>query len=235
MQYRLGMSDLSSFRISWIGTGVMGQSMCGHLLAGGARVALFTRTRDKAQPLLDRGAVWADSPRAAAEQADVVFTMVGFPADVRAVYFSADGVLAGVRPGVVLVDMTTTEPSLAIQISEAATGRGAVALDAPVSGGDVGAKNATLSIMVGGDAGAVNRVRPLLEAMGRTIVHEGGPGFRPAHQDVQPNRDRGDDDRGLREPALRRARRARISTRCWRRFAVAPPAAGRSRTLRRAC
>jgi 3-hydroxyisobutyrate dehydrogenase len=170
------MSDLSSFLISWIGTGVMGRSMCGHLLAGGARVAVFTRTREKAQPLLDRGAAWADSPRAATEQGDVVFTMVGFPADVRTVYFPDDGVLAGVRPNGVVVDMTTTEPSLAIEIAQAAASRGAAALDAPVSGGDVGAQNATLAIMVGGDASALNRVRPLLEAMGRTIVHEGGPG-----------------------------------------------------------
>ena len=170
------MSDLSSFRISWIGTGVMGRSMCEHLLAGGARVAVFTRTREKAQPLLDRGAVWADSPRAAAEQGDVVFTMLGFPADVRSVYFSDDGLLAGVRPNAVLVDMTTTEPSLALDIAQAAAARGAAALDAPVSGGDVGAQNATLAIMVGGDVSALDRVRPLLEAMGRTIVHEGPPG-----------------------------------------------------------
>ena len=170
------MSDLSSFNISWIGTGVMGLSMCGHLLAKGARVSVFTRTRDKAQPLLDRGAAWVDSPRRAAEQTDIVFTMVGFPADVREVYFSADGVVAGTRAGSVLVDMTTTEPSLAIEIAAAAAAREAEALDAPVSGGDVGARNATLSIMAGGDAGALERVRPLLEAMGKTIVHEGGPG-----------------------------------------------------------
>jgi 3-hydroxyisobutyrate dehydrogenase len=170
------MSDLSSFRISWIGTGVMGRSMCGHLLAHGARVAVFTRTREKAQPLLDRGAVWADSPRAAAGQGDVVFTMLGFPADVRVAYFSENGLLADVRRNAVLVDMTTTEPSLAIEIAQAAAARGAAALDAPVSGGDVGAQNATLAIMVGGDVSALDRVRPLLEAMGRTIVHEGPPG-----------------------------------------------------------
>ena len=170
------MSDLSSFRISWIGTGVMGLSMCGHLLANGARVSVFTRTRAKAQPLLDSGAAWAGSPREAAEQADIVFTMVGFPADVRDVYFSDAGVMAGTRAGSVLVDMTTTEPSLAIEIARAAATRQAQALDAPVSGGDVGARNATLSIMAGGDAGALARVRPLLEAMGKTIVHEGGAG-----------------------------------------------------------
>jgi len=151
--------------------------MCGHLLAGGARVTVFTRTREKAQPLLDRGAVWVDSPREAAEHGDVVFTMLGFPADVRSVYFSDDGLLAGVRRNAVLVDMTTTEPSLAIDIAQAADAREAAALDAPVSGGDVGAQNATLAIMVGGDQSALERVRPLLEAMGRTIAHEGPPGM----------------------------------------------------------
>jgi 3-hydroxyisobutyrate dehydrogenase len=170
------MSDLSSSRISWIGTGVMGLSMCGHLLARGASVAVFTRTREKAQPLLDRGAAWAGSPREAAEQAEIVITMVGFPADVREVYFSDAGIIRGTRPGSVLVDMTTTEPSLAIQIAHAAAARNAQALDAPVSGGDVGARNGTLSIMVGGDAGTLARVRPVFEAMGKTIVHEGGPG-----------------------------------------------------------
>jgi 3-hydroxyisobutyrate dehydrogenase len=170
------MGDLSSFRISWIGTGVMGLSMCGHLLGNGARVSVFTRTRDKAQPLLDRGAAWVGSPREAAQQSDIVCTMVGFPADVRDVYFSEAGIIAGTRTGSVLVDMTTTEPSLAIEIAQAAARRNAHALDAPVSGGDIGARNATLSIMAGGDAGALARVRPLFEAMGRTIVHEGGPG-----------------------------------------------------------
>jgi 3-hydroxyisobutyrate dehydrogenase len=170
------MGDLSSFRISWIGTGVMGLSMCGHLLGNGARVSVFTRTRDKAQPLLDRGAAWVGSPREAAQQSDIVCTMVGFPADVRDVYFSEAGIIAGTQAGSVLVDMTTTEPSLAIEIAQAAARRNAHALDAPVSGGDIGARNATLSIMAGGDAGALARVRPLFEAMGRTIVHEGGPG-----------------------------------------------------------
>jgi 3-hydroxyisobutyrate dehydrogenase len=170
------MSDLSSYRLAWIGTGVMGLSMCGHLLARGAQVVVFNRTKGKAQPLLDRGARWVDSPREAAAQADVVFTMVGFPSDVRQVYFGEDGVLAGTDADAVLVDMTTTEPSLAIEIAEAADAKDASAIDAPVSGGDVGARNATLSIMAGGDAAAFERVRPLFEAMGKNIVHEGGPG-----------------------------------------------------------
>ena len=170
------MSDLSAFRLAWIGTGVMGGSMCGHLRDGGARLTVYNRTRSKADALVARGAVWADSPAAAASVADIVFTMVGFPPDVRDVYFGDQGILSATRRDMVLVDMTTTEPSLAVEIAGAAQERGALALDGPVSGGDVGARNATLSIMVGGDAGAVERVRPLLEAMGKTIVHEGGPG-----------------------------------------------------------
>ena len=170
------MSNLSPYRVAWIGTGVMGLPMCGHLIAGGAQVTVFNRTKSRAEPLTAKGAAWADSPAAAAQAADVVFTMVGYPADVREVYFGDGGLLADVRPGTVLIDMTTTEPALAVRIAEAAAGKGATALDAPVSGGDVGARNATLSIMVGGDAAALERVRPLLSAMGRTIVHEGPPG-----------------------------------------------------------
>jgi len=170
------MGDLSGCRIAWIGTGVMGLPMCGHLIAGGAQATVFTRTKAKAGPLIDQGAAWAGSPADAARAADAVFTMVGYPDDVREVYFGASGVLAGVRRGAVLIDMTTTEPALAVRIAAAAAEAGASALDAPVSGGDVGARNATLSIMVGGDAAALERVRPLLETLGRTIVHEGPAG-----------------------------------------------------------
>lgn len=162
--------------IGWIGTGIMGSSMCGHLLSRGHQVTVFSRTRSRAAPLEARGARWADSPAEAAAAADVVFTMVAFPDDVRDVYFGQRGVLNGVRPGAVLVDMTTTEPTLAVEIHRAARERGVDAVDAPVSGGDVGARNATLSIMVGGDPTAVSRVHPLLEALGRTIVHQGPPG-----------------------------------------------------------
>jgi 3-hydroxyisobutyrate dehydrogenase len=162
--------------VGWIGTGVMGHSMCGHILSAGFPTTIHTRTREKAQSLLDRGAVWADSPRGVAEACDIVFTMVGFPRDVRDVYFSSDGILTVVRRGAVLVDMTTTEPTLAREIAKAADAVGAAAVDAPVSGGDVGARNATLSIMVGGEPDAVATVRPLLELLGRNIVHQGGPG-----------------------------------------------------------
>jgi 3-hydroxyisobutyrate dehydrogenase len=154
----------------------MGTSMCGHLLAKGYEVVLFTRTKDKAQGLIDRGARWAESPKAVAEQAEVLFTMVGFPQDVRDVYFSEDGVLAGTRSGMTLVDMTTTEPRLSQEIAAAAQARGATSLDAPVSGGDVGARQATLSIMIGGDQAAVDRVMPLFMLMGNRVLHQGGPG-----------------------------------------------------------
>lgn len=154
----------------------MGASMCGHLVAAGYRTAVFSRTKAKAQPLLDAGAAWADSPRAVAEAADVVFTMVGFPPDVREVYFADSGVLGAARPGVVFVDMTTTEPQLAREIAAAAQAAGSHAVDAPVSGGDVGARNRTLSIMVGGDPRIVAAIMPLLEILGRNIVHQGEAG-----------------------------------------------------------
>lgn len=163
-------------RIGWIGTGVMGRWMCQHVLSRGYAVTAYNRSRDKLQPLLDLGVQAADSPRAVAQASDIVFAIVGYPKDVREVFLGPEGVLAGARPGSILVDMTTSEPSLAREIYEAARARGVGALDAPVSGGDVGAKNATLSIMIGGDAEVVAAVRPVLEAMGKTIVHQGGPG-----------------------------------------------------------
>ena len=150
--------------------------MCGHLLTAGYRVTVHSRTRAKAQPLLDRGAQWAESPRAVPGESDVLFTMVGFPQDVRTVYFSETGILAGAQPGTVLVDMTTTDPALSREIAERATAMGLSAIDAPVSGGDVGARNATLSIMVGGDRKAVQAVMPVFELLGNKVVHQGGPG-----------------------------------------------------------
>jgi len=166
----------SHSRIGWIGTGVMGASMCGHLLQAGYPVTLYTRTRAKAQPLLDRGALWADHPRAVAEQSTVIVTMVGFPRDVREVYFGPEGILAGARPGSILIDMTTTEPALSQEIEAAASAKGLLTIDAPVSGGDLGARNATLSIMVGGQRETVERVRPMMEHLGKKIVYQGGPG-----------------------------------------------------------
>jgi len=162
--------------VGWIGTGLMGSSMCRHLIEAGYRATVTTRTRSKADDLVAAGATWADSPGAVAAASDVVFTMVGIPADVRDVMYGDAGVLAGVKPGSIAVDMTTSEPSLAIEIAAAARDRGVEALDAPVSGGDVGARQGTLSIMVGGDRGAFDAALPCLEAMGSTIVHQGGPG-----------------------------------------------------------
>ena len=144
----------------------MGLSMCGHLLGKGYAVTVHNRTKTKAQPLLDKGARWADSPKAVSVQSQIIFTMVGYPRDVRDVYFGNDGVRAGIKPGSVIVDMTTTEPTLSKEIYAAAKAKGADAIDAPVSGGDVGARNATLSIMVGGNADAIERMRPLFEVLG---------------------------------------------------------------------
>ena len=166
----------SNTTIGWIGTGVMGSSMCGHVLRAGYRVTLHSRTKAKAQPLLDLGATWAENPRAVATDSNLLFTMVGFPQDVRAVYFGETGILADARAGMTLIDMTTTDPALSREMAERATAKGLSAIDAPVSGGDVGARNATLSIMVGGDREAVQAVMPLFELLGKTIVHQGGPG-----------------------------------------------------------
>lgn len=163
-------------KIGWIGTGVMGSSMCGHLIDAGFSAAVYTRSKEKAAALLEKGAAWADSPKAVAEQSDVIFAIVGFPSDVRAVFLGEDGALAGSKEGNVLVDMTTSDPSLAVEIYEAAKTKGAASVDAPVSGGDVGAKEARLSIMIGGDEDVVTALDPCWNAMGKTIVHQGGAG-----------------------------------------------------------
>ena len=163
-------------RIGWIGTGVMGASMCGHLMNAGFSATIYSRTKSKSQALLNNGAAWAESPKAVAEKSDVVFSIVGFPHDVRSVLLGDDGALAGASEGSVLVDMTTSQPSLAVEIHGAAKAKGVSCVDAPVSGGDVGAKNGTLSIMIGGDADVVEALQPCWEAMGQTIVHQGPAG-----------------------------------------------------------
>ena len=163
-------------RIGWIGTGVMGASMVSHLIDAGFQATVYSRTRDKAEPVLAKGAEWADSPKAVAEASDVIFAIVGFPSDVREVMLGEDGALAGSKPGNVLVDMTTSEPSLAIEIHEAARAQDVHSVDAPGSGGDGGAKNGTLSIMIGGDDEVVQALQPCWDAMGGTIVHQGGAG-----------------------------------------------------------
>ncbi len=163
-------------RVGWVGTGVMGRWMCQHLMTKGYQATVYNRSKDKAQPLVEAGATWADSPKAVAERSDVTFAIIGFPKDVREVFLGPQGALTGSKAGGILVDMTTSEPSLAIEIHQAAKAKGVGSVDAPVSGGDVGAKNAALSIMVGGDKEVVEVVRPLFECMGKTVVHQGPPG-----------------------------------------------------------
>ncbi len=163
-------------RIGWIGTGVMGTPMCEHLVNAGYTVTVYNRTKDKAEALLKKGARWAESPKTLTKASDVIFTIVGFPDDVREVYFGDEGILAGAREGRVLIDMTTTQPALAREIFSAAKPRGVDAIDAPVSGGDVGARNGTLSIMIGGAKAAVKKAWPLFEILGKTITYEGPAG-----------------------------------------------------------
>ena len=162
--------------VGWIGAGVMGRSMAGHLLDAGHALHIFNRTREKAKPLLDRGAIWQASPAAVASECSVVFTMVGYPADVRDVFLGPDGILSSIAPGGLVVDCTTSSPSLASEIAVAAAQRRIDALDSPVSGGDIGARDATLSFMVGGSSAAFDCAKPLLEKMGKTIVLQGPPG-----------------------------------------------------------
>jgi len=175
----------SHVSVGFVGTGIMGASMAGHLLAAGHPLQVFNRTRSKAEPLLARGAVWHDSPAAVAAASDVVVTMLGDPTDVEAVYFGSGvpgghGIIDAARPGALLVDMTTSSPALAACIAAGAADRGLAALDAPVSGGDVGAKNASLVIMVGGEEEAFERARPLFALMGRsaTLLGPAGAGQR---------------------------------------------------------
>ena len=163
-------------RIGWIGTGVMGRSMCGQLIGAGYKVTLFTRTKEKAAELVERGAVWVGSPREVAAASDVVISIVGFPHDVREVMLGDSGALAGSKAGSILIDMTTSEPSLAAEIAERAARHNVASVDAPVSGGDVGARNRALSIMIGGDANVVAALEPIWKAMGSKWVYQGGPG-----------------------------------------------------------
>jgi len=163
-------------KIGWIGTGVMGSSMFGHLIDAGYNGFVYTRTKAKAQKLLDAGAAWIENPEEVTKKSDIVFTIVGFPSDVEEIYFGQHGILEAVKEGQLLVDMTTNSPSMAVRIFTSAKKMGAFSLDAPVSGGDVGAKNATLSIMVGGDEVVFNAALPLLEHMGDKINYQGKAG-----------------------------------------------------------
>jgi 3-hydroxyisobutyrate dehydrogenase len=163
-------------KIGWIGAGVMGGSMCQHIIDKGYKAFVYSRTKKKAKKLIESGATWINSPEAVAENSDVVFTIVGFPRDVREVYFGSNGVIKGVKRGSILVDMTTTEPSLSKEIYKEAQLKKATSIDAPVSGGDIGAMQGTLSIMVGGDKDAVEKVMPLFRLMGKNIVYQGAAG-----------------------------------------------------------
>ena len=162
--------------IGWIGTGVMGRSMCLHLIQGGYRAFVYNRTRSKAKDLLDAGALWCDNPMEVARKSECVFTIVGYPADVQEVVMGERGVLAGIEPGSILVEMTTSEPTLAKRIYEEAGSRSVSVLDAPVSGGDVGARSGKLAIMVGGDREVFDQVMPLLRLMGENIAYMGPAG-----------------------------------------------------------
>jgi len=164
-------------KIGWIGTGVMGKSMCKHILKKGYALSVYNRTREKAGELCSQGANWLATPGDVAAASDVTFTMVGEPPDVEQVILGKGGVLERCRQGSVIVDMTTSEPSLAHRIYEEAKGKSVSSLDAPVSGGDVGAREGTLAIMVGGDEEAFKRVLPVFELMGKTIAYMGGPGM----------------------------------------------------------
>ena len=165
-----------SSTVGFIGTGVMGRSMAGHLLDAGYDLVAFTRTKAKADDLVARGARWAGTVAELAAASDVVITMVGYPTDVEDVYLGGGGLIENARPGALLIDMTTSTPALAMRIDEEALASGVRALDAPVSGGDIGAREARLTIMVGGDADTFAEAEPLLRVMGPNVVHQGGAG-----------------------------------------------------------
>jgi 3-hydroxyisobutyrate dehydrogenase len=166
----------ASLSIAFIGTGVMGRSMAGHLQKAGHALHVFNRTKEKAGALLEAGAQWHATAGEAAAQADVVVTMLGFPSDVEASYLGAGGIIERAKPGTLLIDMTTSSPALARRMAAVAASRGQVSLDAPVSGGDLGAREARLVIMVGGDAAGFAQAKPLFEIMGKNIALHGGPG-----------------------------------------------------------
>lgn len=170
------MSTPAPLDIGFIGLGIMGRHMAGHLQRAGHRLHLYNRSRGGAQALLEQGATWYERPADVARACDALFTMVGFPSDVEALYLSEGGLIAAARPGALLIDATTSSPALAQRIAAQAAARGVHALDAPVSGGEVGAREARLSIMVGGDAAAFERALPLLKTLGQNVVLQGDAG-----------------------------------------------------------
>jgi len=168
--------SIASKRIGWIGTGVMGKSMCKHLITSGCTAFVYNRSAEKAKELTDLGATLCSSPAEVAANSDIVFTIVGFPQDVEEVILGENGVIANAKEGTIVVDMTTSTPSLAKRIAEVAAAKNMAALDAPVSGGDLGAREATLAIMVGGDSATYAAMLPFFEAMGKNIQRMGEAG-----------------------------------------------------------
>ncbi|SMF23624.1 NAD(P)-dependent oxidoreductase [Desulfovibrio gilichinskyi] len=165
-----------SKKIGWIGTGVMGSSMCMHLVKAGHEAFIYNRTKAKAADLIEAGATWCDSPAAVAKKADIIFTIVGYPTDVEQTILGSEGVLANADAGKIIIDMTTSEPALAELIHAAAADKNVGSLDAPVSGGDLGARNATLAIMVGGEEKVFNKVKDLFDIMGQNVQLMGKAG-----------------------------------------------------------
>ena len=168
--------DKKHHSIGFIGLGIMGNSMARHILSAGWPIHVYNRTKAKADDLVGRGALWMDTPGEAASQSHVIITMLGYPHDVEEVYLGPGGLVERARDGAYLIDMTTSSPSLAQKIADAASARGLRALDAPVSGGDVGAREAKLAIMMGGAEEDFKTVLPLMKLMGTNICHLGGPG-----------------------------------------------------------
>lgn len=163
-------------KIGFIGTGVMGRSIVKHLLEKNYDVVVFTRTKEKAKTLWSLGATWEETPKAVAQQADIIFSMVGYPQDVEQVYFGEDGILTGCTDGKIIVDMTTSSPELAKRIAIESHVLGVESIDAPVSGGDIGAQNGTLSIMCGGNQETYEKIQPILQVFGNNIVYQGEAG-----------------------------------------------------------
>lgn len=170
------MSTLNEKVIGFVGTGVMGRSMALNLMKEGLTVCVYNRTREKAEDLIAEGAIWKDTPGEVAKACDIIITMVGYPRDVEEVYFNADGIIANAQEGAYLIDMTTSSPSLAKKIYQTAKEKSLFAMDAPVSGGDIGAREGTLSIMVGADDAAYAAMLPLFEILGKNIQHQGTAG-----------------------------------------------------------
>ncbi len=163
-------------KIGWIGTGIMGKPMAMHLLNAGYTVNVNNRTKSKAQELIDKGCTWYDTPAELAKDSDIVVTIIGYPKDVEQVYFGANGIFEEIKQNTILIDMTTTKPSLAVKIGEQAERAGADFIDAPVSGGEIGAINGTLSIMIGGDKKTVDMIMPVFGVFGKSMVYQGAAG-----------------------------------------------------------